>query len=619
MMRFSVRGKLFAGFGLALAMVVVLSVLGISRLGALNDKAARVGGELETSGQVVQLVRDGEEIHRTAFVGALALVARGQTTDAAEQKELLDQANEHLGELRDHIPAFDAALAKARRAANEQRERELLTGIATDWSALKPRLHRALAVIRKGDAVAAIQALLADDVDGTLDVMNGKIDALKVSVAKQGEDGVSEAASAYSSSRALLLVLALFAIAVVTAVAFVLSASLSRGFRAIADRLESLRRHDQQDLAEGMRAMADGDLSHPVSLTTEAIADLASDEIGDAGRSVNAMLDANGEMIDAYNAMRTSLAQLVGDIGSNAATLSSASQQMAATSEEAGRAVGEIASAVSDVAQGAERQIRKVESTRDAVQEAARAARASEATAQATAQAAENTRQLAREGVGAAEHASKAIEQVAASGQQVGLAIKDLSQRSERIGAIVDTITGIAEQTNLLALNAAIEAARAGEQGRGFAVVAEEVRKLAEESQTAAREISGLIREIQTETGRVVDVVADSTKRTDEGVTTVQRTREAFEQIGAAVEDMSIRVAEIATAVAQIAADAQRAESDVNEVAVVAEQSSASAEQVSTSTEETSASTQEIAASAQTLAGTATQLNDLVKRFTVTA
>src|SRR5213075_2494444 len=118
------------------------------------------------------------------------------------------------------------------------------------------------------------------------------------------------------------------------------------------------------------------------------------------------------------------------------------------------------------------------------------------------------------------EHATEAIRHVAASSEQVGAAIQDLAERSERIGGIVDTITGIAEQTNLLALNAAIEAARAGEQGRGFAVVAEEVRKLAEESQSAAAQISGLVGEIQTETNKVVEVVTDSAKRTEDGVAT---------------------------------------------------------------------------------------------------
>ena len=123
-------------------------------------------------------------------------------------------------------------------------------------------------------------------------------------------------------------------------------------------------------------------------------------------------------------------------------------------------------------------------------------------------------------------------------------AIETLAAKSERIGGIVDTITGIAEQTNLLALNAAIEAARAGEQGRGFAVVAEEVRKLAEESQTAAGQIAGLIGEIQRETGEVVDMVADTAARTEGGTVTVERARAAFEAIGTAVEDVSGRAAD---------------------------------------------------------------------------
>ena len=204
-----------------------------------------------------------------------------------------------------------------------------------------------------------------------------------------------------------------------------------------------------------------------------------------------------------------------------------------------------------------------------------------------------------------------------ASSEQATAAIRDLGEKSERIGGIVDTITGIAEQTNLLALNAAIEAARAGEQGRGFAVVAEEVRKLAEESQQAAASIAGLIGEIQAETGagrRRSSRTAP--RRTDDGAATVEQARAAFARIGGAVEDMNARVEQIAAAVEQIAAR-RRDAGDMTEVAAVAEQSSASTEQVSASTQQTSASTQEIAASAQELARTAEELEQLVGRFTL--
>jgi methyl-accepting chemotaxis protein len=292
-----------------------------------------------------------------------------------------------------------------------------------------------------------------------------------------------------------------------------------------------------------------------------------------------------------FKSMTDGLRGIVGRLAVAAEGVSSASQQMALTSNEAGRAIGEIASAVGQVAEGAERQVRMVAEARSSAEETSRAANEAQA--------------VAEDGAHASEQATQAMNAVRESSSAVSTAINALAAKSEQIGGIVATITGIAGQTNLLALNAAIEAARAGEQGRGFAVVAEEVRKLAEESKTAAATISALVTEIQAETQRAVAVVEDGAKRTEDGAKVVGLARDAFMRIGDSVQSVSMQIAAIASA--------------TGEVAAVAEQSSASSQHVSASTQQTSASTQEIAASAQELANTASELQQLVAQFRLTA
>ena len=490
-------------------------------------------------------------------------------------------------------------------------------------TALSTKLERALELSRT-ETVENVE-----ERDGSRSLFTGDVLEADEAVEQAGEQlmhasdkladaSVAEAAATASSGSRIIIVIALLAIAAAAALAAWVTRSVVRPVKALGERMATLDEQDLSELSLALSKVAAGDLTYGVAPVTTPIEVTSTDELGRLSATFNGMLDKARHSLESYGTMQAELTAALAEVAEGAGTVASASQEMASTSEEAGRAVGEIASAVSEVATGAERQVRMVESTRGAVQEAARAAGASAETATVTAAAAEQARAAAEEGVLAAEHATDAIREVERSSAQVGTAMNGLAAKSAQIGGIVDTITGIAEQTNLLALNAAIEAARAGEQGRGFTVVAEEVRKLAEESQGAAAQISNLIEEIQAETNNVVFVVEEGGRRTADGVATVEQTREAFQAIGSAVADVTGQVSDIATAVHQISSEAQRAQRDIAEVAAVAEQSSASAEQVSASTQQTSASTQEIAASAQELAATAERLDSVVGRFKLT-
>ena len=601
----SVRAKLFGGFGVVLALAVVVGVVLLSQMGSVDAGGKYLGVNSLPSVVTIENVKADVIDYRRAQLAyiiraspAQAVAARGDwTADGTQIKTLLGRY--------------------ASMVSNRQ-DAQFLHSMQSGWSAYLRDTAQIVTLGASANASdhTAVTAVVATT-KPTFATLKQTADAWANLNVKLASQKLNSNDSAYNSAQTLgiglLVILALVAIGI----AFLVSRQIKQGVDVVLDRLTSLRDKCATNLKAGIEALANGDLTVPVAAVTKPIENPSKDEIGQVADAVNGVRDRFEAGIEAYNQTRANLNEIVGQVSGSAGQVSAASHEMASTSEESGKATGEIAHAVGDIAQGAERQVQMIAAAKQSAEEVARAVSESAESAQATAEVAHQARGVAQQGVGAAEQANEAMRSVRDSSQAVSEAIRELALKSEQIGKIVATITAIAEQTNLLALNAAIEAARAGDQGRGFAVVAEEVRKLAEESQSAAQEISGLIGAIQTDTNQAVQVVEDGAKRTADGASVVEQTREAFLQIGSSVDDMTSRIEQIAAVSEQIAASAQSMQDNISEVAAVAEQSSASTEQVSASTEQTSASAEQISASAQELSGNAETLNKLMAKFKV--
>ncbi|MBW7886964.1 MAG: methyl-accepting chemotaxis protein [Bacteroidetes bacterium] len=321
-----------------------------------------------------------------------------------------------------------------------------------------------------------------------------------------------------------------------------------------------------QPIADVIQAIRNADLNSSFSSRT-------ADEVGELQRAFDGFVRQIRETLEQVSASSGAVIKASEEI-------SSATEQMAAAAHEQTAQTSEVAHAVESMT---ETILRNSKNSGDTA-----------STAKKAKEAAETGGAVVYETV----HGMKRIAEVVKSSAET---VQELGRSSKQIGEIIGVINDIADQTNLLALNAAIEAARAGEQGRGFAVVADEVRKLAERTTKATKEIAGMIKKIQTDTHGAVDSMQKGIQQVDEGILLADEAGKSLKEI----VSVSQKVTEM---IVQIAAASE-------EQSHAAEQISKNVEAISAVTQEAASGTQQIARTAEDLNRSASVLQELLAKF----
>jgi methyl-accepting chemotaxis protein len=358
--------------------------------------------------------------------------------------------------------------------------------------------------------------------------------------------------------------------------------------------------------------------SNSIAGTIKRLAKYAQ-SIADGNLNVNKLevksKDDISVLANSFNKMGENLRNIIGKIGENSNNVAQFAELLKANAEQSSKAIEQIALSIQQVAQGAVEQSEQSDDTVEVVRDLYEGNKKVYENAHKvllTSEKATNAATVGNDKMDLLLNQITVIEEKIVATQSI---TETLKNNSNEIKKILDTITNIATQTNLLALNAAIEAARAGEHGKGFAVVADEVRKLAEGSANATREITMMLKEIQKDSQLVSESMFIGVNEVKGGIQMAGEAREAFYEIVSTSSDVDAQIKGITEEIEKMVGEIQKVEGMSKNILNIAGKSAAGSHEVASAVEEQTASLQEITSSTTILADMAEELKKMVNQF----
>ncbi len=337
--------------------------------------------------------------------------------------------------------------------------------------------------------------------------------------------------SAVSNAILLIIVISLAALALGLTIGYFISASITK---------------PMAKAVSAANVMSDGDFTHTLDINQK-------DEIGQFAKALESMRHSLKDVIDVIVHSSNSVA-------SASTELASTTEELASTFSDQASQVSMVASAVEQISTSSTQVLASINEVKDK---------------------SDSANVLTCEGQTCIHSANDVMFKIQHNVEELGTTVAGLAKSSEEIGNILLVINDIADQTNLLALNAAIEAARAGEHGRGFAVVADEVRKLAERTQTSIQEIESIISSFVRETSKTNSEMQTAKTYVTEGVGKLEDTNKIFEKIVTAVEEIGGASSIIRTAMEEQVTAINNINDNAHVISGGLEESSAAVNQVS--------------------------------------